>query len=104
MQSFKNLDVEHDDEMVFIVLTLCFDYILLPYLEERCICVHFLLYYNRKRGGFMKKEPTDTLTLRVPISMKLRLEMIANKDGRTINSYVNKVLKEHIDNANNEKK
>ena len=52
----------------------------------------------------MKKEPTDTLTLRVPISMKLRLEMIANKDGRTINSYVNKVLKEHIDNANNEKK
>lgn len=47
----------------------------------------------------MKKESTDTLTLRIPVSMKLRLEMIANKEGRTINSYVNKVLKDHIENA-----
>lgn len=47
----------------------------------------------------MKKEPTATLTLRIPISMKLRLEMMANKDGRTINSYVNKLLKDHIENA-----
>ena len=45
----------------------------------------------------MKKEPTDTLTLRVPISMKLRIEMLANKDNRSINSYVIKILKEHIE-------
>lgn len=30
----------------------------------------------------MKKE----LTLRIPISIKLRLEMIANKDNRMLNS------------------
>jgi predicted HicB family RNase H-like nuclease len=44
----------------------------------------------------MKKEETDTLTLRVPISMKVQIEIVANKDGRTINSWVNKVLKEKL--------
>ena len=49
-------------------------------------------------GGYMKsKEPTITLTLRVPISLKLQIEMAANKDGRTINSWVNKVLREKLD-------
>ena len=52
----------------------------------------------------MKKEETDTLTLRLPISMKLRIEMMANKDGRTINSFVNKILKEYIEEENNIKK
>ena len=46
----------------------------------------------------MKKEDTITLTLRVPISLKLQIEMAANKDSRTINSWVNKVLKEQIEN------
>lgn len=45
----------------------------------------------------MKKEPTDTLTLRIPISKKLRLEIIANKEERTINSLVNKIITEYID-------
>ena len=44
----------------------------------------------------MKKEVTDTLTLRIPISMKVQIEIAANKDGRTINSWVNKVLKEKL--------
>ena len=52
----------------------------------------------------MKKEDTDTLTLRLPISMKLRIEMMANKDGRTIHSFVNKVLREYIDKDNGVKK
>lgn len=47
----------------------------------------------------MKKEETDTLTLRIPISIKLRLEMMANQDSRTINSLVNKILKDYIDNV-----
>ena len=47
----------------------------------------------------MKKEETDTLTLRIPISIKLRLEMLANQDSRTINSLVNKILKNYIDNV-----
>lgn len=45
----------------------------------------------------MNKEPTDTLTLRLPISLKLRLEMIANKEGRTLNSMTNKIIKEYCD-------
>ena len=44
----------------------------------------------------MKKETTDTLTLRVPISMKVQIEIAANKDGRTMNSWVNKVLREKL--------
>lgn len=44
----------------------------------------------------MRKEETDTLTLRVPISMKVQIEIAAHKDGRTINSWVNKVLKEKL--------
>lgn len=45
----------------------------------------------------MKKEPTDTLTLRLPISKKLRLEMIANKEERTINSLVNKIITDYLE-------
>ena len=43
------------------------------------------------------KESTETLTLRVPTSVKLQIEMAAHKDGRTINSWVNKILKEHLE-------
>lgn len=52
----------------------------------------------------MKKEETDTLTLRLPISMKLHIEMMANNDGRTINSFVNKVLREYIEQEDGVKK
>ena len=45
----------------------------------------------------MKKEDTVTLTLRIPISLKLQLEMAAYKDNRTVNGYVNQLLKTHID-------
>ena len=44
----------------------------------------------------MKKEDTVTLTLRIPISLKLRLEMAAHKDNRTVNGYVNQLLQQHI--------
>lgn len=44
----------------------------------------------------MKKEDTVTLTIRVPISLKLQLEMAAQKDGRTVNGYVNQILKQYI--------
>lgn len=47
----------------------------------------------------MAKEPTDTLTLRLPISLKLRLEMTANKEGRTINSMANKIIKEYFESV-----
>lgn len=45
----------------------------------------------------MAKEPTQTMTIRVPISMHLRLQMLASQDGRTVNSMVNKILNEYVD-------
>ena len=50
----------------------------------------------------MNKEPTDTLTLRLPMSKKLRLEIIANKEARTLNSLVNKIITDYLEQ--NEKK
>lgn len=47
----------------------------------------------------MKKEPTQTMTIRVPLSMHLRLQMIATQDSRTINSLVNKILSEYVENV-----
>lgn len=52
----------------------------------------------------MKKEPTDTLTLRLPISVKLRLEMIANKENRTLNSLVGKIIQDYIETEDQRKK
>ena len=43
------------------------------------------------------KESTETLTLRVPTSVKLQIEMAAHKDGRTINSWVNKIIREYFE-------
>ena len=47
----------------------------------------------------MKKEETDTLTLRIPISMKVQIEIAAKKDGRTMNSWINKVLHEKLNES-----
>ena len=44
----------------------------------------------------MDKEETCTLTLRLPISKKLRLEIIANKEGRTLNSLCNKIIIDYL--------
>lgn len=52
----------------------------------------------------MKKEDTITLTLRVPISTKLRLEMIANNENRTVNSLVGKIIQDYIEVKDNVKK
>ena len=49
----------------------------------------------------MRKEETITLTLRVPISVKLRLEMLANKDNRTVNSLVGKVIQDYLESEKN---
>ena len=43
-----------------------------------------------------EKEPTINLTLRIPISLKIQIEIEANKDSRTVNSLVNKILTEHF--------
>ena len=51
----------------------------------------------------MKKEPTDTLTLRLPISKKLRLEIIANREDRTLNSLVNRIISQYLEEDKGEK-
>lgn len=48
----------------------------------------------------MKKEETDTLTLRLPISKKLRLEIIAHQEERTLNSLVNKIITDYLEQKN----
>ena len=55
-----------------------------------------VLCYNKKKGENMKKEPTQTMTIRVPISMHLRLQMLASQDSRTVNGLVNKILNEYV--------
>lgn len=52
----------------------------------------------------MKKEVTDTLTLRLPISKKLRLEIIANQEERTLNSLVNKIISDYLETEEKRKK
>lgn len=47
----------------------------------------------------MQKEETTTMTIRVPLSLKVQIEMAANKDGRSINSWINKVVKDKLDKA-----
>ena len=52
----------------------------------------------------MKKEISTTLTLRAPISIKTRLEILANKEGRTLNSMMNKILKDYFDDIDEKNK
>lgn len=84
--------------MVFILLAHCPNFIhhfpLLNYCNHLCSLFPFDII--KGEGNNMKKEATDTLTLRVPISMKVQIEIAAHKDGRTINSWVNQVLKEKL--------
>ena len=56
----------------------------------------FLLCIIENGGDFVKKE-TIVLTLRVPIETKIQLEMIANKEQRAVNSLVNKILQDYIE-------
>ena len=50
-----------------------------------------------------EKERTETLTIRVPSSLKLRIAMSADKDGRTINSFINKIIKEYFNEQKRKK-
>lgn len=63
-----------------------------------CVAFVFKIYYNIiKMEARMKQEETLTLTLRMPISKKLRLEIIANKQERTLNSLCNKIITDYLE-------
>ena len=51
----------------------------------------------------MAKESTN-FTLRMSAEQKLQLELIANKEGRTLTNLINRVLQEYINNYNCVKK
>ena len=67
-------------------------------LLKHCTHLHSnaIIFSNKITQGesIMKKKETVSLTLRVPLSLKVMIELAAHKDGRTVNSYVNKVLEE----------
>lgn len=48
-----------------------------------------------------KKEDTINLTLRIPISIKLRIEIEAYKEKRTVNGYINNLLQEYFNQQKN---
>ena len=62
-----------------------------PIAKELHLCSKLI-----KARCFMNKEETCTLTLRLPISKKLRLEIIANKESRTLNSLCNKIIMDYL--------
>lgn len=51
----------------------------------------------------MTKESVN-FTLRMSAEQKLQLELIANKEGRTLTNLINRVLQQHINNYNCVKK
>ena len=54
-----------------------------------------MCYYDR--GGVkMEKEKRKVFTFRVPESLHLRMEMAANEESRTLNSWLLNVVKQHL--------
>ena len=44
----------------------------------------------------MKKAETVTMTIRVPISVKVQIDIAAHRDSRTVNSWVNKIIQKEL--------
>ena len=54
-----------------------------------------MCYYDRG-GEKMEKENKKVFTFRVPESLHLRMEMAANEESRTLNSWLLNVVKQHL--------
>lgn len=90
------MDIKHDDEMIAFILLPSIVNLFSPIVRVLHLCSKPIILQLKTRC-FMKKEATDTLTLRLPVSKKLRLEIIAHKDGRTLNSLCNKIIMDYIE-------
>ena len=44
----------------------------------------------------MKKEETKMLGIRCPISIKEKLQILADKDGRTLSNLIVKILSDYV--------
>ena len=51
----------------------------------------------------MEKEKRKVFTFRVPESLHLRMEMAANEESRTLNSWLLNVVKQHLNNYGKKK-
>lgn len=51
----------------------------------------------------MDKEKRKVFTFRVPESLHLRMEMAANEESRTLNSWLLNVVKQHLNNYSQKK-
>ena len=51
----------------------------------------------------MSKQEICAFTLRIPIEMKVRLDMLAHKDHRSTNNLITKILQQHLDEQNEKK-
>lgn len=52
----------------------------------------------------LDREESINFTLRMPVSQRLELEKIANKEDRTVTNLINMVLKNYIERYNGVKK
>ena len=48
----------------------------------------------------MQKEKRKTFTFRVPESIHLQMELAANRESRTVNSWLLNVVKQYLDEQN----
>lgn len=46
----------------------------------------------------MKKEDISVFTLRIPSSLKIRLDILASKEKRSTNNLITVILQNYIDN------
>ena len=51
----------------------------------------------------MQKEKRKTFTFRVPESVHLQMELAANKESRTVNSWLLNIVKQYLDEQNAKK-
>lgn len=51
----------------------------------------------------MEKEKKKVFTFRVPESIHLRMEMAANEESRTLNSWLLNVVKQHLKDKSEKK-
>jgi predicted HicB family RNase H-like nuclease len=59
----------------------------------------FLTYDKMKgRGGYMEKE-RKAITIRVSPELKFQIDKAANADGRTINSWIIKAIRDKLNES-----
>ena len=59
----------------------------------------FFICDNMKGDGDCMEKERKAITVRVSPELKFQIEKAANKDNRTVNSWIINVIKQHLDSA-----